>query len=86
MPLDKPILRVSSPFNVPSNTMHGDWELSGRQYSYIALLDLAKKRMLGNNSRRFAAAIPARSLETGLAETVFLARDMLPQTQSIAES
>jgi len=47
MPLDRPILRVSSPSKVPGHTMYGDWALSGREYSYIALIDLAKKHMHG---------------------------------------
>lgn len=30
--------------------MYGDWALPGRQYSYIALLDLAKKYMPGKQA------------------------------------
>jgi len=50
MPLAKPILRVSSPSKVPSHTMYGDWALPGREYSYIALIDLAKKHMHGKQA------------------------------------
>lgn len=47
MPSDKPILRVSDPSKVPGHTMYRDWALAGREYSYIALIDLAKKHMPG---------------------------------------
>lgn len=50
MPSDKPILRVSKPSNVPGHTMYGDWALAGREYSYIALIDLAKKHMPGKQT------------------------------------
>ncbi len=50
MSLDKPILRVSSPSKVPGHTMYGDWALSGREYSYIALVDLAMKHMPGKHA------------------------------------
>lgn len=83
MALDQPILRVSHPSKVPGHSMHKDWALPERQYSYIALLDLAKKHMPG---KRFASAISARSLETGLEGMIFLARNMKPLTQSIPAS
>lgn len=44
---NRPVLRVTSPAEVPGHGMYGDWALPGRQYSYIALLDLAKKHMPG---------------------------------------
>jgi hypothetical protein len=50
MPLDRSILRVSSPSSVPGHTMYGDWALPESEYSYIALFDLAKKHMLGKQS------------------------------------
>tara|TARA_B110000858_G_scaffold89711_2_gene103742 strand:+ start:7467 stop:7895 length:429 start_codon:yes stop_codon:yes gene_type:complete len=51
MPLDKPILRVSSSSEVPGHTMYGDWALPDREYSYIALLDLARKHMQGKQAQ-----------------------------------
>ncbi|MBL4572452.1 MAG: hypothetical protein JKY86_05180 [Gammaproteobacteria bacterium] len=50
MSLAKPMLRVSSPGNIPGHTMYGDWALSGREYSYIALIDLAMKHMPGKQA------------------------------------
>jgi hypothetical protein len=44
---EKPILRVSNPSEVPGHTMYGDWALDGREYSYIALIDLVMKHMSG---------------------------------------
>ncbi len=51
MPLEKPILRVSSLATVPGHSMHGDWALPDRQYSYLALLDLARKHMPGKRAQ-----------------------------------
>lgn len=51
MTLDKPLLRVSSPNRVPGHAMYDDWALPGRQYSYIALLDLARKHMPGRHAK-----------------------------------
>lgn len=50
MKSSKPILRVSSPLDIPGHTMFGEWALPGRQYSYIALLDLARKHMPGKQA------------------------------------
>ncbi|MEX0964634.1 MAG: hypothetical protein WDZ52_11410 [Pseudohongiellaceae bacterium] len=44
------LLRVSKPSQVPGHTMYGDWALPGRHYSYIALLDLARKHMPGKQA------------------------------------
>ncbi|MBT3531004.1 MAG: hypothetical protein HOF74_09680 [Gammaproteobacteria bacterium] len=39
------ILEVQGFGDVPGHSMFGDWALPGRKYSYLALLDLAKKHM-----------------------------------------
>jgi len=54
MAASKPILRVSSPLDVPGHTMFGEWALPERQYSYIALLDLAIKHMPGKQAEQIA--------------------------------
>ena len=46
-----PILRVSCLANIPGHSMFGDWALPGRRYSYIALLDLARKHMPGKQAQ-----------------------------------
>jgi hypothetical protein len=50
MVLNKSVLRVSHPSKVPGHSMYGDWALSGRQYSYIALNDFAQKHLLGKKA------------------------------------
>lgn len=50
MAADESILRVNSPSKVPGHTMYGDWALPERKYSYIALLDLARKHMPGKQA------------------------------------
>lgn len=51
MAVDKSILRVSKLSEVPGHTMCGDWALPGRRYSYIALLDLARKHLPGKQAQ-----------------------------------
>lgn len=42
---NKPILRINKLSEIPGHGMYGDWALPGREYSYIALIDLVKKYM-----------------------------------------
>ena len=47
MASDKLPLRVSSVTQLPGPALFADWALPGRPYTYIALLDLARKHMPG---------------------------------------
>ena len=44
---NNPILRVRKPSMIPGHSMYRDSALPGREYSYIALFELAKKLMPG---------------------------------------
>jgi hypothetical protein len=66
--------------------MYGDWALSGHEYSYIALFDLAKKHMPRKQVETIRFSDICAKPGDWFGGDGFLARDMKRRTRNIRGS